>query len=164
MAERPWSVADEEHLRETFAIARRAHAHGNRPFGALLVAGNGAILAAAENTQVTDGQVLAHAEMLLLQRVATEMSVDVLEAATLYANAEPCAMCAGAIFWSGVGRLVYGISGDRLHELSGFSPRTLIASAREVLSKAGRKIEVVGPALEIEAETLFAEGVLGWPL
>jgi tRNA(adenine34) deaminase len=148
------------HLREAFALAKRARAHGNRPFGALLVGGNGAILARAENSQLTEGQVLAHAEMNLLQRVVKELSVDVLAASTLYTNAEPCAMCAGAIFWSGVGRLVYGLSGDRLHELSGFTPAMLVSSAREVLSQAGRKVEVIGPLLESEAEALFADGVI----
>lgn len=147
------------HMREAFSLARRARARGNRPFGALLVAGNGAILARAENSQLTEGQMLAHAEMNLLQRVVTKLSVDVLTASTLYTSAEPCAMCAGAIFWSGVGRLVYGLSGDRLHELSGFTPAMLVSSAREVLLKAGRKVEVIGPLLESEAEELFAEGV-----
>src|SRR5687767_4187300 len=143
------------HMRESFAIARRARAHGNRPFGALLVAGNGAVLATAENTQLTEGQLLAHAEMNLLRRVVKELSADVLQALTLYTGAEPCAMCAGAIFWSGVYRLFYGLSGDRLHQLSGFSPTQLVSSAREVLSQAGRQVEVVGPVLEIEAEALF---------
>jgi tRNA(adenine34) deaminase len=146
-------------MREAFAIARRARAHGNRPFGALLVAGNGALLAAAENSQLTDEQVLAHAEMNLLHRVTRELALDVLASSTLYTSAEPCAMCAGAIFWSGVGGLVYGLSGDRLHELSGFDPQVLVASAREVLSKAGRRVDVVGPVLESEAEALFADGV-----
>lgn len=146
-------------MREVFAIARRARAHGNRPFGALLVAGNGAVLAAAENTQLTDGQVLAHAEMNLLHRAVTEFSPDVLSAATLYTSAEPCAMCAGAIFWSGVSRLVYGLSGDRLHELNGLTPQMLVSNARDVLAKAGRQVEIVGPVFEAEAEALFAEGV-----
>jgi len=145
-------------MREVFAIARRARAHGNRPFGALLVAGNGAVLAAAENSQVTDGQVLAHAEMNLLHRAVTEFSADVLAGSTLYTSAEPCAMCAGAIFWSGVSRLVFGLSGDRLHQLSGFTPHMLVASARDVLARAGRQVEVVGPVFEAEAEALFAEG------
>ena len=149
----------EAHMREAFALARRARAHGNRPFGALLVAGNGAVLAAAENSQLTDEHVLAHAEMNLLHRVSRELTPDVLASSTLYTSAEPCAMCAGAIFWSGVGGLVYGLSGDRLHELSGFNPLMLVASAREVLAKAGRKVEVVGPVLESEAEALFADGV-----
>jgi tRNA(adenine34) deaminase len=146
-----------QHLREAFAIARRSRAHGNRPFGALLVAGNGAVLIAAENSQLTDEQVLAHAEMNLLHRAVKEIAPDVLAVSTLYTTAEPCAMCAGAIFWSGIGRLVYGLSGDRLHELSGFSPEMLVASARQILSQAGRRIEVIGPLLETEAEALFAD-------
>ena len=152
--------ADEVHLRETFAIARRALLRGNRPFAALLVAGNGAVLAAAENTQMTGEQVLAHAEMNLLHRAARDLTPDVLAAATLYTNAEPCAMCAGAIFWSGVGRLVYGLSGDRLHELSGYDPHILVPNAREVLARAGRRVEVVGPLLESEASALFTEDVV----
>jgi tRNA(adenine34) deaminase len=148
-------------MREAFAIARRARARGNRPFGALLVAGNGAVLAAAENSQLTDEQVLAHAEMNLLYRAVKDIAPDVLASSTLYTSAEPCAMCAGAIFWSGVGRLVYGLSGDRLHQLSGFSPQMLVSSAREVLAKAGRNVEVVGPLLEREAEALFAESRSG---
>ena len=142
-------------MREVFAVARRARAHGNRPFGALLVAGNGAVLAAAENTQLSEGQVLAHAEMNLLHRAVAEFSPDVLAAATMYTSAEPCAMCAGAIFWSGVGRLVYGLSGDRLHQMSGFTPQMLVASARDVLARAGRQVEVVGPVFEMEAASLF---------
>ena len=145
-------------MREVFAIARRARVHGNRAFGALLVAGNGAVLTAAENSQVTDEQVFAHAEMNLLQRAVKEFTPDVLATSTLYTNAEPCAMCAGAIFWSGISRLVYGLSGDRLHELSGFSPQMLVASARDVLARAGRQVEIIGPIFEAEAEALFAEG------
>ena len=150
----------EAHMREVFSVARRARAHGNRPFGALLVAGNGAILVAAENSQLTDGQILAHAEMNLLHRAVREFGADVLAQATLYTSAEPCAMCAGAIFWSGIGRLVYGLSGNRLHELSGFTPQMLVASARDVLSSAGRQVEIVGPLFEAEAASLFEGGVV----
>ena len=75
-------------MREVFAIARRARARGNRPFGALLVGGNGAILSAAENSQITDEQVLAHAEMNLLQRAVRDFTPDVLAGSTLYTNAE----------------------------------------------------------------------------
>jgi tRNA(Arg) A34 adenosine deaminase TadA len=148
----------EAHMREVFAIARRARTHGNRPFGALLVGGNGAILAAAENSQVTDEQVFAHAEMNLLHRAVKDFTPDVLERSTLYTSAEPCAMCAGAIFWSGVSRLVFGLSGDRLHKLSGYSPEMLVASARDVLARAGRQVEVIGPVFESEAASIFGEG------
>ena len=116
----------EAHMREVFAIARRARAHGNRPFGAMLVAGNGAVLAVAENSQITEEQILAHAEMNLLRRAVKDFTPDVLATSTLYTSAEPCAMCAGAIFWSGITRLVFGLSGDRLHQPFGFSPQTLV--------------------------------------
>jgi tRNA(Arg) A34 adenosine deaminase TadA len=152
-----YRAVHEAHMREVFAIARRARAHGNRPFGALLVAGNGAVLAAAENSQLTEAQVFAHAEMNLLHRAVKDFSPDVLSTSTLYTSAEPCAMCAGAIFWSGVSRLVYGLSGDRLHELSGFTPEMLVASARDVLARAGRRVEVIGPIFETEAEALFID-------
>ena len=148
----------EAHMREVFAIARRALAHGNRPFGALLVAGNGAVLAVAENSQITEEQILAHAEMNLLRRAVRDFTPDVLATSTLYTSAEPCAMCAGAIFWSGISRLVYGLSGDRLHEMSGFSPQTLVASARDVLASTGRQVEIVGPLFESEAELILKEG------
>ena len=148
----------EAHMREVFAVARRARAHGNRPFGALLVAGNGAVLAAAENSQVTDEQVFAHAEMNLLRRAVQQFTPDVLATSTLYTSAEPCAMCAGAIFWSGISRLVYGLSGDRLHQMSGFSPQMLVASARDVLARTGRQVEIIGPIFEAEAEAILREG------
>jgi tRNA(Arg) A34 adenosine deaminase TadA len=147
-------------MREVFAIARRARAHGNRPFGAMLVAGNGAVLAVAENSQVTDGQILAHAEMNLLHRAVQDFTPDVLATSTLYTSAEPCAMCAGAMVWSGISRLVFGLSGDRLHQLSGFSPQGQVASAREVLATAGRHVEIVGPLFESEAELIVKEGEL----
>jgi tRNA(Arg) A34 adenosine deaminase TadA len=148
----------EAHMREVFAIARRARAHGNRPFGAMLVAGNGAVLAVAENSQITEEQILAHAEMNLLHRAVQNFAPDVLATATLYTSAEPCAMCAGAIFWSGVSRLVFGLSADRLHQLTGFSPQTLVPSARDILASAGRQVEIVGPIFESEAETILKEG------
>ena len=147
-------------MREVFAIARRARAHGNRPFGAMLVAGNGAVLAVAENSQVTDGQILAHAEMNLLHRAVQDFTPDVLATSTLYTSAEPCAMCAGAMVWSGISRLVFGLSGDRLHRLSGFSPQGQVASARDVLATAGRHVEIVGPLFESEAELIVKEGEL----
>jgi tRNA(Arg) A34 adenosine deaminase TadA len=145
-------------MREVFAIARRARAHGNRPFGAMLVAGNGAVLAVAENSQITEEQVLAHAEMNLLRRAVQDFTPDVLAASTMYASAEPCAMCAGAMFWSGVRRLVFGLSGERLHELSGLPPRLPVASARDVFARSGDEMEIIGPIFELEAEEIFKEG------
>ena len=148
-----------KYIRQVIEIARSAHANGNRPFGALLISANGEALASAENSQLTGEQVLAHAEMVLLHDAVRQFSPDVLQGSTIYTSAEPCAMCAGAIFWSGVGRLVFGLSGEKLHQLAGKSPDMLLASSGDVLAQAGRKVEVVGPILEDEAMDLFANGV-----
>ncbi|MEH2595881.1 tRNA(Arg) A34 adenosine deaminase TadA [Bradyrhizobium sp. AZCC 1577] len=72
---------------------------------------------------------------------------------TLYSSAEPCAMCAGAIYWAGIGRVVYGLSELRLRRLTGNHPEnpTLDLPCREVFGSGQRATEVVGPLLEDEA-------------
>ena len=146
-----------ERIREAIAIARQASQKGNNPFGALLVGADGATLAVGENSQATDNQVLAHAEMNLLHNAAQQFDADVLDGATLYTSAEPCAMCTGALFWSGVGQLVFGLSSSRLHKIQNYSPRMLVGSASDVLEGAGRHVGVVGPVLEDEAAALFSD-------
>jgi tRNA(Arg) A34 adenosine deaminase TadA len=73
--------------------------------------------------------------------------------ATLYSSAEPCAMCAGGIYWSGIGRVVYALSEHRLLEITGAHPAnpTLSLPCREVFARGQRHIEVLGPLLEDEA-------------
>ena len=76
-----------------------------------------------------------------------------LRDATLYSSAEPCAMCAGAIYWSGISRVVYALSEERLLSLTGNHPEnpTLSLPCREVFARGQREIEVAGPMLEDEA-------------
>ena len=69
------------------------------------------------------------------------------ERATIYASTEPCAMCCGAIYWSGVSRLVYGCPTEVLGEIAGGS---FVVPSRELFSKGRRKIEVIGPVLPEE--------------
>ena len=80
--------------------------------------------------------------------------------ATIYSSAEPRAMCAGAIYWAGIGRLVYGLSEERLRGVTGNHPEnpTLDLPCRAVFASGQRPTEVVGPLLEDEAEALH-EGV-----
>lgn len=150
------------HIREAFAIAGQARARGNRPFGALLVSANNEVIGAAGNAQFEEAQVLAHAEMNLLRHAVQNYGSETLAGATLYASAEPCAMCCGAIFWSRVSRVVFGLSTRRLHELCGPMERSLAVSAQDVLGKGGRHIEIVGPVLEDEAERVFT-GLIASP-
>lgn len=72
----------------------------------------------AENTVVTEHDVTGHAELNLVRRASMRFEVETLEGVTLYTSTEPCAMCSSAIYWSGIGRVVYalgseGSDGDR---------------------------------------------------
>ena len=149
------SERDEHFLRLSFAVARRALTHGNHPFGCIVVAG-GKVLIEAENGYMPDHDGTAHAERLAATQACRALSREVLATATLYSSAEPCAMCAGAIYWAGIGRVVYGLSEHRLRGVTGNHPEnpTLDLPCREVFASGQRPTEVVGPALEDEAEAL----------
>jgi tRNA(Arg) A34 adenosine deaminase TadA len=154
------SELDEHFLRRSFDVARRAVSHGNHPFGAILVDGSQNVLLEAENGYMPSRDGTAHAERLLATQACTTLSPEVLKGATLYSSAEPCAMCAGAIYWAGIGRLVYGLSEHRLRGVTGNHPEnpTLDLPCREVFESGQRPTEVVGPLIEDEAEALH-EGV-----
>jgi tRNA(Arg) A34 adenosine deaminase TadA len=149
---------DEHFLRRSFEVARRAIAHGNHPFGAVLVDQNRNVLIEAGNGYMPAYDSTAHAERLIATQACTTLAPDVLRNATLYSSAEPCAMCAGAIYWAGVGRLVYGLSEHRLRIVTGNHPEnpTLDLPCRKVFERGQRPTEVIGPMLEDEAEALHA--------
>jgi len=152
------SELDEHFLRHSFDVARRAFANGNHPFGAILVDQNRKVLIETENGYMPAQDATAHAERLLATQACTTLDPDVLKGATLYSSAEPCAMCAGAIYWAGIGRLVYGLSEHRLRTLTGNHPEnpTLDLPCREVFASGQRATEVLGPLLEDEAAALHA--------
>ena len=147
---------DAHFLRRSFDIARRAMTHGNHPFGALLVDADGNVLLEAENGYMPAHDGTAHAERLLATQACTTLPADILRNATLYSSAEPCAMCAGAMYWAGIGRLVYGLSEHRLRDITGNHPEnpTLNLPCRDVFGSGQRTTEVVGPLLEDEAAAL----------
>jgi tRNA(Arg) A34 adenosine deaminase TadA len=147
---------DAHFLRRSFEIARRAMTHGNHPFGAVLVDRSGNVLLEAENGYMPSHDGTAHAERLLATQACTTLDADTLRGATIYSSAEPCAMCSGAIYWAGIGRLVYGLSEHRLRAFTGNHPEnpTLNLPCREVFASGQRPTEVVGPQLEDEAAVL----------
>ncbi|MEH2609767.1 nucleoside deaminase [Bradyrhizobium sp. AZCC 1693] len=149
---------DTHFLRHSFDVARRAMAHGNHPFGAVLVDRDGNLLLEAENSYMQAHDGTAHAERLLATQACTTLDPGTLRSATLYSSAEPCAMCAGAIYWAGIGRVVYGLSEHRLRDLTGNHPEnpTLDLPCREVFGRGQRSTEVVGPLLEDEAAAVHA--------
>jgi tRNA(Arg) A34 adenosine deaminase TadA len=116
------------------------------------------VLLEAENTVVTDRDSTGHAETNLVHAASRHFDATFLAGCTLYSSTEPCAMCAGAVVWSGIGRVVFALSGARMIELVGGLPGalTLDIPSREVFARANRAVEVVGPALEEEAEHVHA--------
>lgn len=151
---------DEHFLRRCFDVARRSLAHGNHPFGAILVDDRQQVLIEVENGYLPSHDGTAHAERLLATTACTTLSPDIRAKATLYSSAEPCAMCSGAIYWAGIGRVVYGLSEHRLRAITGNHPEnpTLDLPCREVFMRGQRATAVVGPLLEDEAAALH-EGV-----
>ena len=146
-------IDDETGLRLAFALAARAHAHGNHPFGCVLVDADGEVLLEAENGYMPDRDMTGHAERLLATAASKKYRPDELMACTMYMSAEPCAMCAGAVYWAGIGRVVYGLSEARLKRITGRHAEnpTLDLPCRTVFAAGQRKVEVVGPLLEDEA-------------
>jgi tRNA(Arg) A34 adenosine deaminase TadA len=137
-------------IRRTIEIAQAARAHGNHPFGALLVDPHGRVLLEAENTVVTERDCTSHAETNLMRAASRQLAPEVLAAATLYTSTEPCPMCAGAIYWGGVRRLVYSVGQAGLYALMPPGAWALELPAREVFSRAAGQLEVIGPLLEAE--------------
>lgn len=158
------SAKDEDLLRRTFAVAKRALEHGMHPFGALLAGPDGDVLAEQENGYMPDRDMTGHAERLLATWASKRYGPERLAACTMYMSAEPCAMCAGAIYWAGIGRVVYGLSEARLKTITGNHPEnpTLDLPCRTVFAAGQRATKVIGPLLEDEAAALH-DGVWNPP-
>lgn len=152
--ETPLSERDGRYLRHAIDLANRARARGSqRPFGAVILDAQGQILAEACNTNAETGDCTAHAETSAIRTASPRHSREVLAQATLYSSAEPCVMCAGAIFWSNIGRVVYGIDAERLRVFRGArqDQRDAELSCRDVFRASPHAIECIGPALIEEA-------------
>lgn len=144
----------EEYLKRAMEVSRNARAHGNTPFGAILVDTDGNIVMEQENIEITEKIATGHAECTLTARASHEFDRDFLEKCTLYTIAEPCAMCAGTIYWAGIGTVVYVMSERRLLQLTGSNEQnpTFDLPCRDVFSKGQKDIKVLGPFPELEAE------------
>ncbi|MCY1073608.1 nucleoside deaminase [Archangium lansingense] len=136
---------EQRHLKQSIELARKARERGNHPFGAVLVDRNGRVLLEGENTVVMERDCTGHAESNLMREATQHYSPEQLAGSTLYASTEPCAMCAGAIFWGGVRRVVFALSSEGLGQLVGTAEPALRMSCREVFARGSESTEVVGP-------------------
>ena len=120
---------DESFMRQALAEARRAAAEQEVPVGAVVVAG-GRIIGRGHNLVETLADPTAHAEMQALTAAASALGGKYLQQCTLYVTVEPCIMCAGAIGWAQVGRVVWGADdpkkGYRCYSDRVFHPKTTV--------------------------------------
>ena len=137
-------TADERYMRKALEEARRAFDADEIPVGAVVVCGD-QIIARGHNLTELLHDVTAHAEMQAITAAAEHLGGKYLDVCTLYVTVEPCIMCAGAIGWSQLGRLVYGAS-DPKRGYSYFAPQALHP-----------KTKVVSGVLEEECAALMKE-------
>ncbi len=114
---------DNYYMKQALAEARKAEAEDEIPIGAVIVCRD-QIIARAHNLTETLTDVTAHAEMQAITAAASTLGGKYLNDCTLYVTVEPCVMCAGAIAWSQMGRLVYGAS-DEKRGYTVFAPQAL---------------------------------------
>ncbi|MCP4400314.1 MAG: nucleoside deaminase [bacterium] len=144
----------EHFLRLAIQQAREARKNGNHPFGAILVDPEGQVLLSAQNSVTNDRDCTGHAETNLMRLASKQYDREFLRRCTMYTSTEPCAMCSGATYWAGVGRVVYGLSEEALYQMTGDNPEnlTMRLPCREVLAAGQQETVVIGPLLEDEAE------------
>jgi tRNA(Arg) A34 adenosine deaminase TadA len=141
-------------LRQAIELAREARKDGRHPFGALIVNERGETVVAARNNAVRPGgDPTQHAETLACAEAAKRLTEAALAKCTLYTSTEPCAMCAGAIYWIGLGRVVFALAESSLLRYTGSHTEnpTLDLPCREVFARGQKQIAVAGPLLEDEA-------------
>ncbi len=137
-------------LRRANEVAAVAVSQGHHPFGALLVGpDHETVLLEQANVNTVN-----HAEAVLARTADTHFTPAYLAGCTLYTTVEPCAMCAGTLYWANIGRLVYGMDEGRLRTYTGNHPEnpTLDLPCRELFARGQKAIEVIGPVPEVEAE------------
>lgn len=116
-------MSDDDYMQMAYAEAQAAYDEDEIPVGAVVVC-DGRVIASAHNQTERLGDTTAHAEMLALTAAEDELGSKYLDECTLYVTLEPCIMCAGAIGWAQVRRLVYGAA-DEKRGYSRFSPSPL---------------------------------------
>ncbi|MCH6258594.1 nucleoside deaminase [Puniceicoccaceae bacterium K14] len=136
------------HLETANEVAISVTEHGHHPFGAILVGPDN------ETVIMRQGNIdtVRHAETELARRAAAAYTPDYLWQCTLVTNIEPCAMCAGTLYWANIGRLVYGAEETELKALTGDDPEnpTMNLPSRTVLESGQKGVEIYGPFNEVK--------------
>ncbi|WP_412079476.1 nucleoside deaminase (plasmid) [Streptomyces xanthophaeus] len=104
-------------LRRAIALAAKARAAGNPPFGSLLAGPDGTVLAEEHNTTLTDKDITAHPELKLARWAARELDTSTAARTTMYTSCQPCGMCEAVIQQAGLRRVVFALSNEQLLDI-----------------------------------------------
>ena len=150
------SDIDSEFIAQALELAEEAGRLGEVPVGAVAVK-DGQIIGRGFNRREIDRDPFSHAEMSAMRQAAQAVGARRLVGVALYVTLEPCAMCAGAIHWSGIRRVVFALSEESLYAMANDSTtpdESLYLPCREVFARSGRPVEVIGPLIEDEARVV----------
>jgi tRNA(Arg) A34 adenosine deaminase TadA len=150
---------DIKFLNMAIELAGQSVKAGNHPFGAV-VAKDGKLVARGMNQVLTKKEEFLHAEIVALNAAYQKLGKKGLEGATLYTSCEPCPMCSGAVYISGISRVVYALSCEKLGTI--LHNDSFCMSARRVLELGERQISVQGPFMEDIAARPFYEFLEKW--
>lgn len=142
-------MTDIQYMQQALKEAQRAYDEGEVPVGAIVVMQN-RIIARGYNQIETLNDATAHAEMIALTSAFSFLGGKYLPEATIYVTVEPCLMCAGALFWSKIGRVVFGASDEKNGSIS----REPYCS-HPTASPFHPKTELIKGVLELEAAQLM---------
>jgi tRNA(Arg) A34 adenosine deaminase TadA len=147
---------DTTFLRLAIDLARRAREAGADPFGAVLVR-DGHVLHQAGDRSFALSDPTYHAELAVISEYCRQAGTMSLAGCTLYASTEPCPMCAGAIHWARLARVVFSVSQVMLQQFSGGHPKP---PCGPIINMGIARAEVVGPCLADEGLAVFEGYVL----
>lgn len=137
--------AEKEYVRKAHQLAEAALESGNPPFGSLLAL-DGSVIESDTNTTITDEDITAHPELKLARYAARELTPEERAACTMYTSTEPCSMCASAIYYADLGRVVYSVSGSSLPRVR--EDRGIDIACEEVIDRGDGTTTIEGPVLE----------------
>lgn len=141
----PYTEAD--FITRSIELAVEAGVGGNRPFGAVFVAADGAVLAEGRNEVASSGDVTAHAELVAIRRATGYGYADRFAGSAMFASGEPCPMCAAACVWAGITRIVFAASTKGFTTILTDGPHFAISCA-DLIESTDAEIEVIGPTHE----------------
>ncbi|HEU5419162.1 MAG TPA: nucleoside deaminase [Streptosporangiaceae bacterium] len=145
------SETDLRHLRRCVELAADAVDAGDFPFGSVLVAADGTVLAEDRNREVSGGDATLHPEIELARWAAANLTSDQRAAATVYTSGEHCPMCSAAHAWVGLGRIVYATSSEQMVSWLGEMGLGPLPVRPLAISAVAPGLTVAGPAPELAA-------------